>query len=105
MRRCSTARATCWPTCESFAWPSTRGALARHRAGHRRSPRKHLQTYKIGRDVEIVDATADWTITSLIGPAAAELLASRRSHPSMPSTTPSVAGSRSSPSPLTWAST
>jgi folate-binding protein YgfZ len=31
--------------------------------------RKHLETYKIGRDVEVTDATPDWTITSLIGPA------------------------------------
>ena len=30
--------------------------------------RKHLETYKIGREVEVVDATSDWTITSLIGP-------------------------------------
>ena len=29
--------------------------------------------YKIGRDVEIVDATADWAITSLIGPASADV--------------------------------
>ena len=35
--------------------------------------RKHLETYKIGHDVELVDATADWTITSLIGPASADV--------------------------------
>jgi folate-binding protein YgfZ len=35
--------------------------------------RKHLETYKIGRDVEVVDATQDWAITSLIGPASAEV--------------------------------
>ena len=35
--------------------------------------RKHLEMYKIGRDVEIVDATADWAITSLIGPASADV--------------------------------
>jgi len=35
--------------------------------------RKHLETYKIGRDVEVVDATADWAITSLIGPASADV--------------------------------
>ena len=34
--------------------------------------RKHLETYKIGREVEVVDATSDWTITSLIGPASVE---------------------------------
>jgi folate-binding protein YgfZ len=33
--------------------------------------RKHLEMYKIGRDVEVVDGTADWAITSLIGPASA----------------------------------
>ena len=35
--------------------------------------RKHLDTYKIGREVEVVAATADWTITSLIGPASADV--------------------------------
>jgi folate-binding protein YgfZ len=35
--------------------------------------RKHLETYKIGREVEIADATPDWTITSLIGPASVEI--------------------------------
>jgi folate-binding protein YgfZ len=35
--------------------------------------RKHLETYKIGREVEIADATPDWTITSLIGPASIEI--------------------------------
>jgi folate-binding protein YgfZ len=34
--------------------------------------RKHLETYKIGREVEVADATAEWTITSVIGPAAVE---------------------------------
>ncbi len=34
--------------------------------------RKHLETYKIGREVEVADATSSWTITSLIGPAAVE---------------------------------
>jgi folate-binding protein YgfZ len=36
---------------------------------------KHLGMYKIGRDVEVVDATADWAITSVIGPASAEVAA------------------------------
>ena len=35
--------------------------------------RRHLETYKIGREVEIADATPDWTITSLIGPASVEI--------------------------------
>jgi tRNA-modifying protein YgfZ len=35
--------------------------------------RKHLETYKIGRDVEVADATADWAITSVIGPASGEV--------------------------------
>jgi tRNA-modifying protein YgfZ len=35
--------------------------------------RRHLETYKIGRAVEVADATAEWAITSLIGPAAGEL--------------------------------
>jgi folate-binding protein YgfZ len=35
--------------------------------------RKHLGTYKIGRDVEVVDATADWAITSVIGPGSGEV--------------------------------
>jgi tRNA-modifying protein YgfZ len=34
--------------------------------------RKHLETYKIGREVEVAEATPDWTITSLIGPASVE---------------------------------
>ncbi|MDX6605939.1 MAG: hypothetical protein QOD14_479 [Solirubrobacterales bacterium] len=34
--------------------------------------RKHLETYKIGREVEVADATPDWTITSVIGPASVE---------------------------------
>jgi folate-binding protein YgfZ len=37
------------------------------------SLRKHLETYKIGREVEIADATGEWTITSLIGPASLEV--------------------------------
>lgn len=35
--------------------------------------RKHLETYKIGREVEIADATPEWTITSVIGPASVEV--------------------------------
>ena len=34
---------------------------------------RHLQTYSIGRDVEITDAGDQWAIVSLIGPRAAEL--------------------------------
>jgi folate-binding protein YgfZ len=34
---------------------------------------KHLETYKIGREVEVVDETEDWAITSLIGPGSAEI--------------------------------
>jgi folate-binding protein YgfZ len=34
---------------------------------------KHLETYKIGREVEVEDSTSDWAITSLIGPAASAL--------------------------------
>jgi folate-binding protein YgfZ len=34
---------------------------------------RHLRTYMIGRDVEIEDVTDQWAITSVIGPAAAEL--------------------------------
>jgi tRNA-modifying protein YgfZ len=35
--------------------------------------RRHLDTYKIGRDVEIADRTAERAILSLIGPRSAEL--------------------------------
>ena len=34
---------------------------------------KHLQMYKIGREVEVSDAGGEWAITSLIGPASAEI--------------------------------
>ena len=34
---------------------------------------KHLRTYSIGREVEIEDVTAHWTLVSVIGPRAAEL--------------------------------
>ena len=34
---------------------------------------RHLRMYSIGRDVEIEDVTADWSIASVIGPAAAEV--------------------------------
>jgi tRNA-modifying protein YgfZ len=43
--------------------------------------RKHLETYKIGREVEVADATSDWTITSLIGPASVEAAGSPRVSP------------------------
>jgi tRNA-modifying protein YgfZ len=35
--------------------------------------RKHLETYRIGREVAVADVTAEWEITSLIGPASAEV--------------------------------
>jgi tRNA-modifying protein YgfZ len=34
---------------------------------------RHLRTYSVGREVEIEDASDAWTITSLIGPASAEV--------------------------------
>jgi folate-binding protein YgfZ len=34
--------------------------------------RRHLDTYKIGREVEVADETDAWAITSVIGPAASE---------------------------------
>jgi len=37
------------------------------------SVRKHLRTYSLGRDVEVVDATDRWGIVSLIGPRSGEL--------------------------------
>jgi folate-binding protein YgfZ len=42
-------------------------------AGAGDSALRHLSTYKVGRDVEVEDATEDWAITSLIGPAAADV--------------------------------
>jgi len=38
--------------------------------------RRHLQTYKIGRDVEVEDVSADRALLSLIGPRAVELACS-----------------------------
>jgi tRNA-modifying protein YgfZ len=35
--------------------------------------RKHLETYKIGREVEVDDETGAWAISSLIGPGSAEV--------------------------------
>src|SRR5829696_7122334 len=35
--------------------------------------RRHLQTYKLGRQVELEDVSSGWSIVSLIGPAAAEV--------------------------------
>jgi tRNA-modifying protein YgfZ len=35
--------------------------------------RKHLETYKIGREVEVVDESQAWAISSLIGPGSAEV--------------------------------
>jgi len=37
--------------------------------------RRHLETYKIGRDVEIADLTAERAIVSLIGPRSVEIAA------------------------------
>jgi tRNA-modifying protein YgfZ len=37
--------------------------------------RKHLETYKIGREVEVADESQDWAISSLIGPRSAEVAA------------------------------
>ena len=37
--------------------------------------RRHLETYKIGREVELSDVSSEWTILSLLGPAAAGLAA------------------------------
>jgi folate-binding protein YgfZ len=34
---------------------------------------RHLSMYKVGREVEVEDASAAWAITSLIGPASTEL--------------------------------
>lgn len=35
--------------------------------------RRHLQTYKVGREVELDDVSGEWSIVSLIGPAAAKV--------------------------------
>jgi tRNA-modifying protein YgfZ len=35
--------------------------------------RRHLETYKIGREVELADETQEWAIGSLIGPGSAEI--------------------------------
>jgi folate-binding protein YgfZ len=35
--------------------------------------RRHLQTYLIGRQVEVEDVTGEWTLLSLIGPAGASV--------------------------------
>ncbi len=37
---------------------------------------RHLRMYSIGREVEIEDASADWSILSVVGPAAAEVAGS-----------------------------
>jgi tRNA-modifying protein YgfZ len=34
---------------------------------------KHLRTYSIGREVEIVDATGEWAVFSVVGPRSTEL--------------------------------
>jgi tRNA-modifying protein YgfZ len=34
---------------------------------------RHLRMYSVGRDVEIEDVSGEWSITSVIGPAAAEV--------------------------------
>ena len=67
--------------------------------------RSHLDKYKIGREVEIADESADWAIGSLIGPRSPEFAgvdwARARARPALPT---SATGSRSSPSPPTSAS-
>jgi folate-binding protein YgfZ len=35
--------------------------------------RKHLQMYKIGREVEVADASEEWVLLSLIGPRSVEI--------------------------------
>jgi tRNA-modifying protein YgfZ len=54
---------------EETIWVDTEaGALA--------ATRRHLETYKIGRDVAIEDVAGEWAILSLIGPRSAELAGS-----------------------------
>jgi folate-binding protein YgfZ len=36
---------------------------------------RHLQTYKIGREVDVAELTAEWSILSLVGPRSAEVAA------------------------------
>ncbi|HEX6229166.1 MAG TPA: glycine cleavage T C-terminal barrel domain-containing protein [Solirubrobacterales bacterium] len=50
--------------------------------------RRHLETYKIGRDVEVLDVTAERAILSLIGPRSAEVAGSAAlpEHSSAPTT-------------------
>ena len=71
MRRCLTARATCVPTFGCCASPTTSWLDTEAIAGS--AVQRHLEMYKIGRDVEIADATAERAIVSVIGPDAAEL--------------------------------
>jgi folate-binding protein YgfZ len=40
-------------------------------AGGAEALRRHLAMYKVGRDVEVLDAGGDWAILSLVGPASA----------------------------------
>jgi tRNA-modifying protein YgfZ len=41
----------------------------------RQALHRHLDTYKIGRDVELADVSQEWAILSLLGPASAALAA------------------------------
>ena len=54
------AGAAAWPRTESGSTPSRRRLAA---------ARRHLEMYKIGREVEVADAGAERAILSLIGPA------------------------------------
>ena len=53
------------------AAPGRSGSIPSRRRWRRR--RRHLETYKIGREVEIEDVTEERAILSLIGPRSAEL--------------------------------
>jgi len=61
IKRTGTEEAVIWIDVEAVALEATR---------------RHLQTYKIGRDVEVEDVTAERTILSLIGPRSAEVAGS-----------------------------
>ena len=70
-RPCSTARATCRPTCGSCGW--ARGDLAGHRARRARARRCDTCgcTASAARSRSTTPRSA-WAVTSLIGPGAAE---------------------------------
>ena len=61
--------------------------------------RRHLQMYKIGREVEVADVSDERAILSLIGPRSVEIAGTRRS-PSTPAKrprSPASTASRSGP--------